>query len=289
MASTGWAVRFVGCARLLGVLLLCGSGLVGLASRANAQGASFPASMVPSTPQKGLIAVMDLQPVDASKAQASAVTDQLREEFLHTGLYTLVDRAQMDAVLNEQAFQQAACTTSECAVKAGKLLGVRSLVTGRISKLDDQHWQLSAELIDVQTAETLRTETLPYEGPFFSLLTAGSKKLAVRLANPHLRQSAGPPNPDMCAPDSQRLCKDVKPGEGRIWECLMAHQAEWSQPCVAQQAAVKEGWRQQGVACSGDMNQFCKDVKPGDGRPVRCLWEHEEQLSTVCLAHLMPR
>jgi Cysteine rich repeat len=40
-----------------------------------------------------------------------------------------------------------------------------------------------------------------------------------------------------CRADVERLCKDVKPGEGRIRECLKTHAAELSDSC---KAAIRE-------------------------------------------------
>ena len=37
--------------------------------------------------------------------------------------------------------------------------------------------------------------------------------------------------PKPCAADVQKFCKDVKPGEGRVIECLKSHQSELSQAC----------------------------------------------------------
>ncbi len=132
--------------------------------------------------QQELIAVLDLEAVDASKSQASAMTDRLREELLRSGKFILVNRDQMEAVLNEQAFQQTGCTSSECAVQVGKVLGVRKIVSGRVTKIDDQHWLLSASLTDVETARTLRAESVRYEGSFFNLLDTGIAQLATKLA-----------------------------------------------------------------------------------------------------------
>jgi len=39
-----------------------------------------------------------------------------------------------------------------------------------------------------------------------------------------------------CRGDAQKLCKDVKPGEGRIVECLKSHQSELSPPCAQSMA-----------------------------------------------------
>jgi hypothetical protein len=36
-----------------------------------------------------------------------------------------------------------------------------------------------------------------------------------------------------CHQDMQRLCGDVKPGEGRIIKCMMANEARASAPCAA--------------------------------------------------------
>ncbi len=35
-------------------------------------------------------------------------------------------------------------------------------------------------------------------------------------------------------------------------------------------------------ACKADYEKFCKDVKPGQGRIVKCMKEHEAQLSVAC-------
>ena len=35
-------------------------------------------------------------------------------------------------------------------------------------------------------------------------------------------------------------------------------------------------------ACTGDMEKFCKDVKPGGGRILKCLREHTQDLSSAC-------
>ncbi|HET8869331.1 MAG TPA: cysteine rich repeat-containing protein [Aquabacterium sp.] len=35
-------------------------------------------------------------------------------------------------------------------------------------------------------------------------------------------------------------------------------------------------------ACKADVEQFCKDVKPGEGRLAACLKEHKEEVSQPC-------
>ena len=37
--------------------------------------------------------------------------------------------------------------------------------------------------------------------------------------------------------------------------------------------------------CKADMEKFCKGVEPGEGRVMKCMKEHEAELSEGCKAH----
>jgi len=106
----------------------------------------------PAPSGQELIAVLDPQAIGSAKAQASAMSDRLREALLNTGNYILVNREQIDAALNGQALHQTGQASSECAVKVGQVRGVRKRATGSVTKLHDRRWQLSANVIDVETA-----------------------------------------------------------------------------------------------------------------------------------------
>lgn len=136
----------------------------------------------PKTQEKRLVAVLDLDVVGASAAEASAVTDRLRTELLRSGQFTLVDRSQMKSILKEQALQQTGCTSQECAVQVGQILGVRDIITGKVTKINDQLWQLSAQMVDVETAQTIKAETVIHQGTFVGLLEQGVNEMAQRLS-----------------------------------------------------------------------------------------------------------
>lgn len=130
---------------------------------------------------KELVAVMDMEAVGATDAQATALTDRLREILLNSGRYTLVDRSEMKAILKEQAFQQSGCTSQECAVKVGSILGVRRIVTSRVVKAESGLWLISAMLINVETAQTMAAESVQYQGSFAGLLSDGIAELGAKL------------------------------------------------------------------------------------------------------------
>lgn len=45
----------------------------------------------------------------------------------------------------------------------------------------------------------------------------------------------------------------------------------------------KRAWKGKALtACKGDFAKFCKDVKPGGGRLIACLKEHERELTPEC-------
>ena len=106
--------------------------------------------------EKELIAVLDFDVIGSSKEQGAVLTNQLRAEMLKTGRFTMVNRAQLVRILDEQALQQQVCIEAECAVKVGRILGVRRIVTGSVTKITDTLWQVSATLTNVETAEVLR-------------------------------------------------------------------------------------------------------------------------------------
>jgi hypothetical protein len=88
-----------------------------------------------------------------------------------------------------------------------------------------------------------------------------------------------------CKADYEKFCKDVKPGQGRIAQCMKQHEAEFSLACKEQLEAEREKARDFVKACKPDAEKFCKGIAPGNGRIYRCLKADEAQLSPDCKAH----
>lgn len=98
------------------------------------------------------IAVADFTGKNVSQADASIVTDFLRTQLVAGGTVNVMDRNNMDTVLAEQKFQSSGCTEQECAVQMGKLLNVKYMVVGSLSKLMDSYY-ITVNLIDVESSK----------------------------------------------------------------------------------------------------------------------------------------
>lgn len=85
-----------------------------------------------------------------------------------------------------------------------------------------------------------------------------------------------------CAEDAARLCKGVQQGQGRVARCLKEHANELSPACKENIGKAKEKVRDFKQACRDDSAKLCKGTKPGGGRILQCLKQHESELSPAC-------
>jgi len=112
---------------------------------------------------------------------APALTDRLRQEIFETDVFRVMERAEMNDILKEIGFQQAGCTSNECIVQAGRILGVANMVAGSVSKMGEIY-TINIRLIKVETAEILRIETVDCMGSIEEVLTRRLRQAAMKLA-----------------------------------------------------------------------------------------------------------
>lgn len=113
--------------------------------------------------KKTFLAVMEIENTGGlSKAESSLLADTIRQEIFATGKYRIVDRKNMDQILKEQGFQLSDCTSQECAVQVGQLLGVEKMVVGSVGKVGES-FVLGLQLISVETGEmeSITTDKCP--------------------------------------------------------------------------------------------------------------------------------
>ena len=118
----------------------------------------FLIASVISSADKVTIAVLDLEATGVSASEAASLTNRIRHNLVQTDMFRVIERAQMDEILSEQGFQMTGCTSSECIVEAGKLLGVQRMVGGSIDKVGNMY-TIYLRMIDVATGEILTSAT----------------------------------------------------------------------------------------------------------------------------------
>ena len=136
---------------------------------------SFPVTV--HSQDRLAVAVMDLEGRGLSAMEAATLTDRLRSEMVNIGVFQVVERGQMEMLLEEQGFQQTGCTSAECAVEMGKMLGVQAMATGSIGKLGTM-WTLDVRMFDVGTGEISKVSSRNFQGGVEGLL--GLLKLVVK-------------------------------------------------------------------------------------------------------------
>ena len=118
---------------------------------------------------KETVAILDFEGRGISQMEAQTLTDRLMSEMVNTDAVIMVERNQMEEIMNEQGFQQSGCTTSECAAEVGALLGVQNMVSGSFGKLGNSY-TIDAKLFSVSTGGTIRSVSKTYKGEVDGLL-----------------------------------------------------------------------------------------------------------------------
>ena len=118
------------------------------------------------------IAVVDFDGKGVSDTEASALTDRFASELFNLDIYKLIERERVGEILEEQGFQQSGCTTAECAVEVGQLLGTEKIITGSISKVGNV-FSVSSRIINVESGEIYKMSNYDYQGQIGQLLMTG--------------------------------------------------------------------------------------------------------------------
>jgi cysteine rich repeat protein len=92
-----------------------------------------------------------------------------------------------------------------------------------------------------------------------------------------------------CNKELTTFCKGVPAGEGRILACLYAFEDKVSDKCINALYDAADQLEQAIAAlkyaateCKGDLQKFCAEVKPGQGRGLACLDKHDKDVSQAC-------
>ncbi|MBH31842.1 MAG: hypothetical protein CMG71_07660 [Candidatus Marinimicrobia bacterium] len=172
------------------------------------------------------VAILDFEGRGISQLEAQTLTDRFRTAVGSAGALRLVERQMMQEVLQEQGFQQTGCTSDECAVEVGQLLGVQNMIGGAIGRVG-RTFTIDMRMFSVQTGENIRTKNVSYAGAVDGLITeieilayeiSGLKAPAPLIAK---RKAGVPVQPIVQAPRKTRLGAMLRsmfiPGMGQFY------------------------------------------------------------------------
>jgi len=98
------------------------------------------------------VAVADFTGKNAPGASVSALTGELRAALAGSGLFKLLDKSTMDTMLDEQKYEAGDCSELKCAVEMGRLLNVKMMLVGSLSK-DADGYNIKVDAVDVKSGK----------------------------------------------------------------------------------------------------------------------------------------
>jgi len=104
---------------------------------------------VPGHAEKPRLAVMDFRADGLSENNALRISELIRTEIINTGVYTVIERNQMDMVLKEQGIQQTGALSDEYALKVGELLSAQKILIGTAMRLG-KSIIISGRIVDIE-------------------------------------------------------------------------------------------------------------------------------------------
>jgi len=130
-------------------------------------------------------------------------------------------------------------------------------------------------------AKKLCAEVAPGEGRVASCLDQHRDQLSSECA---ARREEFHEEAQACGAAEEKLCPETQPGLARS-SCVREHLDRLSAECRAFFLKMHER-RGEMRGCRADAEKFCKGVKPGEGRILRCLEPHRAELSPGCASEI---
>jgi TolB-like protein len=113
--------------------------------------------------EKITVAVLDFEPKNIERESAEAITDLLRTELFNTGRFMVVERQKIQKILEEQKFQMSGLTDTDQAAQIGRLLNVKKIMIGSITRLGNTQI-LNTRILDVQSGVVELAEAVECKG-----------------------------------------------------------------------------------------------------------------------------
>lgn len=117
---------------------------------------TFIVAFTLSAQEKHRVGVLDFVAKGVSETEAQIIGELFRGELVASKHFDVLDRANMDTILEEQEFQVSGCTESECAVKIGRMLNMEYMFYGSVMKLGEL-FIISVGMVDIESAKIVES------------------------------------------------------------------------------------------------------------------------------------
>ncbi len=138
------------------------------------------------------VAIIDFESLGLSVSETRVLVNRLRNEIAGLAVYTVVERQEIERILQEQDLSGSGCTTSECLVETGRILNVKYIIGGSIGRVG-RTFSISMRMMDVATSQLFSFADYDYTGEIDNLLKTGMKTAANRLVKSRLSQDTTTP------------------------------------------------------------------------------------------------
>jgi len=78
---------------------------------------------------------MDFKAVGVSEKSARVISNIVRTQLIKMDTCIVVERTQMDAIMQEQGLQMSGCTDESCAIKVGRLMSANRILIGEVGSM----------------------------------------------------------------------------------------------------------------------------------------------------------
>ena len=127
------------------------------------------------------VAVFDFEADNVSEQTAFLASSFLRKELSSSGRMNILERNEMDKVLQAQGESLGECTEEGCAVKLGRILDAENIIIGKVSKTGARLIVL-AKFIDLETGKIEFAHDITVDGISEDKLTDYIPSLAAKIS-----------------------------------------------------------------------------------------------------------
>ena len=152
----------------------------------------LPKTLIAKTTNTYTIAILDLEANGVSNTEAKGLSEKIRTRIswlINTELYSnsagiieyvVVERSQMDKILDQFEIQSAVCTDVSCAIEFGKMFQADRIIIGSVNVIG-KTFNVTARMIDVETAKTITVSEVDHKGSIDGLLGSTIQDVADEL------------------------------------------------------------------------------------------------------------